>query len=423
MENKKGYSTITYKFVLNSQHNQWFYLTMEIYNLVLEFYYGVLQKEPELLTMQKNKLMRQLEILTVGVRGQEKEEIIYPLPYERIPLYFRRAAINDAIRLMRSFMTGKKAGVQPAKAFNSPPVFYKGMYKDFNETGICLKLWNGERWVWEKCGLDTCGRIMPKEENLLSPMLKLYGKKAMIHVPVVEEVEDVRTVKERLAKEERICAAFFPGNDCMAVLVVLNKNGEYADSLFIRGGNQLCHEKQKLLNCICKNRESMGLKQRGDRGQAYSLSGEDNRHLKEKIKNLTETYVHRVSRQIVDYLEKKHINILIVPKYTKSINLNEAGYLSFTSYDWLGRRIIQYIRYKAFAKGIAVSSVSTKNLAGSCYICGEPVKRFNKNNKPGRNYYGGKNYICPNGHKGNAYFNAAINTGRRFLKSQGEIHG
>lgn len=372
--------------------------------------------------MPKHRLMRQLELLTVGTREQEKKEAEYPLPYEKIPLYFRRAAINDAARLMRSYVSGKEKGRQLAGKFHACPIFYKGMYKDFTESGICLKLWNGERWIWEKCGLDACGRAVPEKAVLMSPVLKLDGKKAMLHVPVTEEVGDARTVKERLAGEERICAAVFPGNDCMAVLAVLDKDGEYVESLFIRGGKQLLHEKRKLLSRIYKNRESMGYSP----GRGYgkkALPEEENKHLKEKIRNLTDTFAHRASREIISFLEEREVCILAVPRYTQGINLNALGYLPSGSYDWLGRRIIKQLRYKGFAKGIAVSAVSTKDLGGSCHICGEPVKRFNKNNKPGRNYYGGKNYICPKGHKGNAFLNAAMNAGRRFLKSQGEIQG
>lgn len=418
MENNNGYSTKTYKFRLYSQHYQWLQQTKEIYNLVLKFYYEVLQKEPELLAGPKNKLMRELEILTVGVRGQDREDIKYPLPYEKIPLYFRRAAINDAARLMRSCLAGKEKGSRPAREFHACPIFYKGMYKDFTEEGICLKLWNGERWVFEECSLAFCKRVIQKDEKLLSPILKLDGKKAMLHVPVIKSVEDVRTVKERFPTAERICSAAFPGNDCMAVLTVLNKNGECIDSLFIRGGRQLAHEKQKFISRIRKNRKDMGYESGDD-----NIPKNENYQLKKKIRNLTDTAVHRVSCEAVNFCKKQGITILAVPNYKQSINMNALGYLNATSYDWLARRIIQYIRYKAFEKGIAVASVSTKNITANCYRCGQPVKRFNKQNKPGRNYYGGKNYICPNGHQGNTYFNTAMNVGRNFLKSQAEMQG
>lgn len=428
MERKPGYHTITYRFRLYCEHKDWLVETRQIYNQVLSFYYGVLQKEPEVAQISsKQKLLRQLELLTVGARGQEKGTVEHPLPYEKVPLYFRRAAANDAIRIYRSYMArqeisarymenkkehgGENPAIEPQDGiFQASPIFYKGMYKDFTEFSISLKLWNGEKWVWEKCELDTCRRKLPEAAQMLSPVLKLNGSRAMLHVPVREEVEDVRTVKERLLGEEVICAAAFPNNDCLAVLAVMDKEGKCMESLFIRGGKQFAHEKKKLLNRIRKNRASMGADSFG-----RELPEDENKYLKEKIRNLSEDYAHKVSRQIVEFCESRNIGILVVPNYHQTINLNQMGYLPATSYDWIGRRIIQYLRYKAFGKGIVVTSVSTKGIASTCHVCGEPVQRFNKNNKPSRNYYGGKNYICPNGHKGNAGLNSAMNIGKHFF--------
>lgn len=447
MEKKTGYQIITYRFRLYCPHKEWLLETKKIYNLVLGFYYEILHKEPRLEGMESGqKLLRQLELLTVGARGQEKSEIKYPLPYEKVPLYFRRAAINDAVRLHRIWLAGKSrkkntgdstgagraaagGNVNPAGKFQASPVFYKGMYKDFSGSSVCLKLWNGEKWLWTECGLDTCGRSLPEAGRLLSPVLKAGGKRDMLHVPVRKEVEDARSVRDRLQEEERVCAAFFPGNDCLAVLAVVGKSGDCEESLFIRGGRQLAHEKRLLLNRIRKNRDCMGRKPagkagpEGGAGSMKELPEDENRHLKEKIRNLTEDQAHKASRQIVEFCEKRSIRIIAVPRYRQGIRLDAMGYLKAGSCDWAGRRIMEYLRYKAFGKGIAVASVSPAGITGTCHACGEPVKRFNKNNRPGRNYYGGKNYICPGGHRGNANLNSALNVGRKFLKSQAETQG
>ena len=422
MERKTGYCIITYRFRLYCQHKSWLLETKGVYNRALGFYLELLLKEPELAELSSGQqIMRRLELLSVGARGQEKGSVRYPLPMEKLPLYFRRAAINDAIRIWRSqkketisqkTLTKEERNREKGE-WQAAPMFYQGMYKDFTSTSISLKLWNGEKWVWEPCRLDTCGRIFPAEGKRLSPVLKFSGGKIMLHVPVREEVEDIRTVKERFLAGEPVCGAAFPSNDCLAVLVILDRNGECTKSLFIREGKKLSHSKRQLLNRIKKNRSSMGME--GPEEKKKPLPEEENKYLKEKIRNLTNAYAHKVSRQIVDFCEKEGVCILAVPNYKQPINLNQIGYLSATSYDWLGRRIIGYLRYKAFGRGIVVTSVSTKGIASTCHICQEPVKRFNKRNKPSKNYYGGKNFICPNGHRGNSYFNEAMNIGRRFL--------
>lgn len=426
MEKKSGYQTITYRFRLYCEHKEWLLETQKIYNQVLSFYYQVLIKEPEVAELSsKQKQLRQLELMTIGARGQEKSTVKYSIPYEKVPLYFRRAAANDAIRIYRSRVVRQEKTIDELESsFQASPIFYKGMYRDFTAVSIELKLWNGTKWVWDRCILDTCGRTFPENAQILSPILKIKGNKTMLHIPVQEEVSDVRTVKERVEQEKmgNICAVAFPSGDCMAVLTILNSEGKSKESLFIRGGKQYAHEKKKLLNRIRKNRASMGLLEtKEDSLEAVETpSFEENKYLKEKIKNLSETYAHKISRQIVDFCVERDIKIIVIPNYRQTLNLNQIGYVKATSYDWIGRRIIQYLRYKAFGKGIVVTSVSTKDIAGKCHICGADVQRYNKNHNPSKNYYGGKNYICPNGHKGNAYLNTAMNVGMKFLQQNSQ---
>lgn len=432
MKNKISYYILTYRFRLFCEQKEWLVQTNEMYNQVLAFYYEVLKAETTLSELtSKQQILRQLELLTIGARGQSKSEVKYPLPYKKVPLYFRRAAANDAIRLWKSQTVCKKTSEEsmvriPREAnLYASPIFYKGMYKELTSESICLKLWNGSKWQWITCGLDTCGRVLPEADKLMSPILKVEKKRTMLHIPVKEIVEDARTVEERVCTEEKICTAVFPNNDCLAVLTILNRNGKCENSLFIREGKELAHQKKKLLNRMKKNRESMGidgqygdLKENTNMAEEYLL--EENKHIKEKIRNINDTYAHKVSRQIVNFCKEHQVKLLVVPNYHYTMNLNQIGYLSATSYDWIGRRIIEYTRYKAFVEGIVVTSVPTKDTMSSCHICGEKINRYNKDNTPNPNYYGGKNYICPNGHRGNSYFNAAINIGKKFLKAYPE---
>lgn len=409
MEQTKGYKTITYRFRLYCDQEEWLIKTKEIYNEVLRFYYEIMLQEPALETMNNMHLMRELELLTIGSKTERQTR--YPVTFGKVPLYFRRAAINDAIRLYRSFQTGKEHGANQAKRFQTSPVYYKGMYKEFTEASVQLKVFNGEKWCWVLCRIDTCGRTFSETEKLLSPILKIDGKKTMIHVPVQKEVQDIRTVKERLEAKESICAVSFPSNDCMAVIVHLSAEGEFLESRFIRGGKELSHRRTLLLNRIRKNREQM-------HSDTIPLPAEENKRLKEKIHRITENAAHKVSREIVEFCKSRNAAIVVLPNYKSMLDFNRIGYLSATNYDWLGRRIISYVRYKAFEEGIVPASVSTKNISAKCYLCGATVKKYNGTSTPGVNYYGGKNFICPNGHKGNSYFNSAMNIGRNFLNER-----
>lgn len=412
MANKIGFRTITYRFHLYCDRMDWLELTKEMYNKVLAFYYDILQKEQEVWEVPKLQRLRAIELLTIGARHEEQEDIKYPIPYEKIPLYFRRAAINEAIRLNEIYRSGEKNGMKTAQEFDASPIYYKGMYKEFTSTSIRLKLFNGDKWVWVDCSIDTCGRTMPEEEQIQSPIIVLKDGCAMLHVPVREIVEDVRPVRDRLTNCDKICAVYFPSSDTMAVMVVLSTDGTFLESRFIYGGDELKHRKNLLLKRIDKNRASMG-------GDIDRLPEDENKRLWEKIHNLTEDRAHKVSREIVDFCKERGINIIVVPNYSSTDTYIQKGYITHANFDWLGRRIISYVRYKAFGEGIVVASASIKGIASNCHICKQPVKKYNKNFRPGRTFYGGKNYICLNGHCGSSYFNSAMNVGKNFLENYG----
>lgn len=412
MEQTTGFKTITYRFRLFCDREDWLINTKNIYNEVVRFYYEVLLQEPALECLSNMQLLRQLELLTVG--SKEERQTKYPVTFGKVPLYFRRAAINDAIRLYRSFSAGRENGANQARSFQTSPVYYKGMYKELTAESICLKLFDGERWSWVNCRIDTCGRQLDGTEKFMSPILKIGNKRTMLHVPVQKQVQDIRTVKARLDAKERICAVAFPSNDCMAVLVLLSPEGEFLESRFIRGGKELSHRRKQILNQIQKNRQCMG-------ADKVMLPADENKSWKEKMHRITDDAAHRVSREIVNFCKSRNAGIVVMPNYKTALDFNSMNYLTATNYDWLGRRIISYVKYKAFGEGIVPTTVSTKNIAAKCYLCGETVKKYNGDSTPGVRYYGGKNFICPNGHKGNSYFNSAMNVGLKFLRERADV--
>lgn len=421
MSKKSGYRTITYRFRLYCGHMHWLVETKSMYNRVLAFYYDVIGKEePGIWEVPKLQMMRQLELLTVGARGEECGDTKYPVPFEKVPLYFRRAAINDAIRLRGALRSGEEQGAKPAEGFDASPIYYKGMYKEFSATSVKMKLYNGDRWVWEECEIDTCGRTMPTPEQMMSPVLVVEQGRAMLHVPVKEEVEDVRPVKERMEAGENICAVYFPNGDTMAAMVVLNPAGKLIKTGFIHGGKELAHRKALLLKQLEENRRSMGFgkaeRKAWEERHQDSLPENENKSIKEKIHRITDDAAHKVSRQIVDFCKEWQVSILVVPNYKQSMDFNRIGYVGASSYDWLGRRIITYTKYKAFGEGIVTATASTKDIAWKCHKCGLQIKKYNKNYRPGKNFQGGKNFVCPEGHQGNSYFNSAMNVAQNFLE-------
>ena len=255
MENESkiqtGHSIVTYRVRLYDRHFTWLKSTAELYTQVVRHFFYVLEKESSLLEQSDFLLLRALEAKCIGTKEMKAAGVSpeYPLNnFPRIPLYFRRSAINMAIGFAR----------KKAKSVEPNMVLYKGMYQNFTNQTIELKLFTGKKWEWVK--YPFTGRKFPEEAKKLSPMLVLEKKNAWLEVPLSFEVEDVRTVKERMQMEESICALAFPDNDVMAVAVVLSRDGKEKISRFFRAGKAKEEQRRKIFARIHASEQSRGMK-------------------------------------------------------------------------------------------------------------------------------------------------------------------
>jgi len=408
---RTGDTTITYQLRLYNRHFDWLGNTRKLYNRVVWHYYQILMKELSLLEQSNFLVLRTLEEISIGTkekraRGEEPLWKLTNLP--NIPLYFRRAAINTAIGLARSYTASLERKKRQARSINCSPVFYKGMYREFGTHSIQLKVFNGEKWVW--VSYPFTGRAIPENGTILSPTLKLEKKTAYLNVPVETVVEDVRTVKERMEEEKQICAVAFPDSDTLAVCVVMEQDGRVMDSYFIHGGKRREMQRKKVLKRLKKSKES----------RLHSNSGQtrerENEMLYQKMEQINHYYAHKVSREILNYCKKNQIKLIVVPNYEKGIPFSNYRFLHTDPFHWQGRAMIACLRYKAWKEGILVTAIRPYHISDCCSECGQTVQRYNEGHKASKNYYGGQLFLCPNGHRGNAALNTAKNIGRYFLK-------
>ena len=416
-----GYAITTYKIQLNYKHLDWFKQTQSLFDAVLAFYYKLLEKQPEALSLTNQNLLRHLELQTIKQRDGTPPET--PLPFEKIPLYFRRAAINAAISMYRSYMGKLKAWQEgpikrgkpsPPKCLHMSMLYYKGMYKDFDEKSILLKLNTGKTWAWVKHRYT--GRPFPENAELMSPTIVIKKKKVMLHIPVKEIVEDSRTAKERVKQNEKFVAVALTGSDSLAVCTTIEADGRATAPYFIKGGKELAHRRKLLL----------GYTKRGSAGNdmthtvgnaALSVPQEHRPNAKyyEKITRITDHYAHEVSRKIVDYAIKQGAKLIVLPELKESFNQAKKPYLGKTPYDFIGRRIARYVQYKAWRKGLVAMTSKPYYASTRCYHCDAPIARHNTEyQNPSANFYGGKNFVCKEGHRGSTALNSARNLGKGF---------
>ena len=241
--NKKGYYIVTQKRRLYTNYEQYIKITQEIFNETALRYFNLIFEHLEFLELSNQKCLRELEKLTLKSKNGIKPENYFDLD---VPVYLRRAAINYAIGSAKTYQEKYKAYLEtkdknpnlkmPTK-FNASIVCYKGMYKDFAEGSLKVKLFNGKTWNWYKANIRDTNS---KENNeILSPTIVLNKEYVMIHIPTKKEVKDVSPIKSRMYKKNiRVCGVAFSNSDSFAICVVIDKEKNIIKTKFIKGGNE-----------------------------------------------------------------------------------------------------------------------------------------------------------------------------------------
>lgn len=400
LEKQQYYSITVRKMNILTRHADWLVETQKLYNQILEFYYNLCLDTFRDTKPGAMEALRTLEKLTIV--GRDRQPVRFPLPWSKVPLYFRRAAINSAIAAASSYRSRDKQQ-ERSTSFTESVTCYKGMYRDFEENAITLKLWNGEKWIWHRIKLR--GNTIPEEGQMLSPSIVLKKNGPELHIPWKTPVRDGRTAKERIAAGEKICAVTFTNQDALAVCCIVNQNGEKEHAFFIKGGAEYMHRCRLVTDKIAKSEAS------GSHG-----SGEiPNSYYWMKLKNLNDFYSHRISRQVINYTINHNAKIIVLPEFEKSyskILMSKAGNFSPIH---LSTAIREKIKYKAWQEGIVVLESQQHKSSSVCAICGAPLRKR------------GHEYICTNGHQGNYYLNATWNLGRKclqgFLQKKSETSG
>lgn len=387
---KEYYSITTKKFRLRTNHDGWLTATRNLYNEVLGFYYELFLNHEEIYDLSSQNSLRALEQLSVV--GRDKKPVSHPLPWKKIPLYFRRAAINEAIAAAKSYLSRDIQDV-PTKTFNAGVTFYKGMYRELTSDVVSIKVYDGEKWRWLHCRLS--GNSLPEDMECMSPKLVFKDKHIEFHVPVRYMVSDGRKLKERIDENLRICSLQFMNNDALVVCCVLNSTGDICHVQFIRGGYNY--------QACCKTALSQIEKSlKVTNGQKEP--GMNRRHWK-KLQNISDNMAHQVSREILKICQENGASVLILPRYSRSYSRMIMASVGKWSPLRLSRRIIDQLNYKAWKNGMLVVEVEASDIGRLCAICGADIQKS------------GEEFTCFNGHKGNRHVNSARNLGKKFLKN------
>ena len=103
MGKKQGYIITTKCLRLRCKHPEWLSETQDFYNQIQKFYYDLFLEHSKLREENSQVCLREMERLSI--RGRDGKEVPSPLPWEKVPLYFRRAAANAGIAAAKSHLS------------------------------------------------------------------------------------------------------------------------------------------------------------------------------------------------------------------------------------------------------------------------------------------------------------------------------
>ena len=389
---KIGSYTTTYKIRFYINEIEFLKLTQEIYNEIIQKYYDLIFKYPEVLELSRQKCLRELEKLTIISVTKDKPKEYFELD---APTELRRAAINQAIGLAKSYNellkmseeSNKVKAPNKAEKFNCSVTFYKGMYKNLEASGkVSIKLFDGKKWSWFNAKFKNWS--FNENDEILSPTLVINKDYVMAHIPVKRKIDDVTPIKDRMKENDvRVCAVAFSNTDKPVTCVIVDKEGNLVKSLFVDGGSEYRDLISKILN-----------RQKKNLSKNKNLQYEKKNHKKyrEKSNRIVNHFSHVMSKKIVDFCLENDAKVIVTALSTKDkVYYHTKGDKSRPIY--LREKITEYLNYKAYREGILSTTVLRKDKASLCYKCRGKIQ--NRNLKT----------VCENGHKLDYYFNYAMN--------------
>ena len=360
----EGNTTLTYRFKIVKIDKYTFLETKKVYcQLVLDYF--------NVLISASNRPSSNFELLRL-VEIECKKRFDKDNKVNSSPLYFRRAAINQAIGSYKSYLTRLESNndIPLPESFDTDPVFYKGQYRDLKSDSIAIKLFDGK--CWKFVTIEYYGRELPNDAVVLAPKLELDNGNIYLTIPFKTKVSDISTTSERINKGEKVGSVAFSSGDYFGVVT----DGE--NYLYLKGAAEYKAKIKRLVGLIRKKQEEHNLESTALKKDWIDVSNQLDHH------------AHLISDSIVTFFVNNNVKVIAIEE-------KKYNYLSKDSPLFIVSRILKYIEYKAFKNGIVCTKVKPSLFKNKCSICSA------------KGYVTGHSFICSNGHKQNQYLNQAKN--------------
>ena len=311
----------------------------------------------------------------------EKAIVNHP-SFRKFPSYLRRAAIQDAIGIVSSFVTRWemwKRGERrhrydrPPKLTamcNSYPALYKGQQIKYNAnfTAVALKVWNGSDWIWiENIPIRTHGknRHLVGGNQIKSP--SLIANLRSIHLSMPVEIE-----RRHLRASEFVCAVDL-GINTTATCSIVSHDGTVKARKFISPARDIDRRDQRKQRIATKSKQTRQMtRQDLPRGFCNGLY--------RKSKHINEQIAQTVSLAIVELAKEHDVSTIVFEDLSnwKAKGGKHGSLQKQRFHQWCKDRIVELTTQKFMELGGQIVKVNAKNTSAYAFDGSGKVKRSNK---------------------------------------------
>ena len=253
----------------------------------------------------------------------------------------------------------------------------------------------------EKNKVKSLNFLIPrklKKQIIISSikMIKIKNKRKEIEMNIIYEKEE-----KEASKEENIMAIDLGVNNIVACTNKDNREMMLVTGREAKSKNKYINEKIKHLQQI--KMKMVGRKKYKDTKQI--------KRLREKRKNYMNTFMHKVSRIVINYAVKNKCSKIVIGDL-KDIKQNMDYNKDFVQIPL--EELVKKIEYKAKLEGIEVVKISERYTSGVSAIDKEEINKENYNKK--RRKYRGL-FITEEGKEINADINGSLNILRKYVQN------
>ena len=398
----KVYSSYKVKI---KHYNNIFKQTVEIYRNAVSFFINVCDKEWDILEPLKNlERCSKIEKFTIQTKKNTNPKYDFNERFYKMPVYFRRSAINTAIGCYSSYYSNlknweansidKKPTLQLDR--NVMPTFYKGnTYIRTDSNTARIKIFHKNDWVWLDVELNNQDvKYIQKHCQFKKECVPTLNKQGKCWYLVFPYEDNVKLQKVDI-QDQLICAVDLGLNN-NATCSIMQSNGTVIGRKFIN----LATEKDHLYKALNRLKKAQ---QNGARKCPI---------LWKHVNDLNTDVSRKTAKEIIDFAVLYNVDVIVFEYLDTQGKKKGKGKQKLAL--WRKQEIQRLVEHKAHILGIRISRICAWNTSKLAFDGSGRVERgtYIQNGKEKYNYsictfQNGKQYHCD--------LNATYNIGARYF--------